>query len=243
MDVSNILVVGCFMLIECAFVSIAGPQIACVMGFEENGTTVVDETIRIIAESNIFADDFQLLRRTAWVDTFFGRQKTLVSGLSGDESGVSGFDDVEPRTVIWIMSNAQFVQTQDVDTYSVLTEKHQQIREQLLGIIWENVVYEDLSRPLYAAIAVCLYLSTLETPVPQLLRLQAQFWYESYHGIADDLEVSESAALFINFVLDESYPPPAANGVTGSKAFTASILFVNIIAHLFPVSRLCSWDC
>lgn len=190
-----------------------GPQIACVLAAEAVGTTVVDETLRLVAEASIFPDDYGLLRRAAWVETTFG-----IFGGIFDEGIASGDVDNLP-TGLWQMDNARFAQTQDVATYPVLAERYRQIRENLFGIIWEDAMYEDLNRPLYSAVAVRLYLSTLEAPIPQTFVRQARFWYETYHGETDDLVIDDDSGFFAASIVDPAtpIPEPADDAATGSK--------------------------
>ena len=188
---------------------LVGVTTICVLGYGAIGTPLVDETLRVLDESGIFSDDYGLLRRVAWIETEFGTAPGMFQASEFAEFGIP--------TGLWQMDNDMLQQTKGVNS---LADIYNQIREELFGIIWEDVMYEDLNRPLYAALAVRLYLYVLEADIPEIIRSQSRFWYEVYHGETDDQFVTEDARSFLNVILTDDYPEATIDGLTGSKMVT-----------------------
>ena len=56
--------------------------------------------------------------------------------------------------------------TQNVDAHPNLQTYHDKIANNF-GIIWPNVEWIDLRKPLYSGLAARLYLETVEEPIPE----------------------------------------------------------------------------
>jgi hypothetical protein len=178
----------------CILSDTLGPTVACVLGIGGIGTAVVDETLRLIAESGIFSDDHDLLRRAAFVESGFG----IFDG-SADHSG----SDYLPIG-IWQMDLTQFAETKNTTFHPTLLEKYSQIKERLFGIVWQSVSFEELRKPLYGALAIRLYLITRGNHIPRTIFYQAKFWGREYYGA--DLDYLPS--YFITPLVSGSYPEP-----------------------------------
>ena len=170
---------------------LTGPTIACVLGIGAIGTAVVDETLRLVAESGIFPDDHDLLRRTAWIESGFGVLE----------------DSYYSRDGIWQMDKAKFEETKNTVLHPTLLGKHRQIAERLFHIVWQDVRFEELQKPLYGALAVCLYLNTRGSHIPRTVFYQANFWYREYYDIKFDFLPS----YFLHLLMNGLYPEPLQN--------------------------------
>ena len=133
-----------------------------------SGSAVVLLTIARIQQSGTFADDNELLRRIAYVETRDGTTEgTYREGFDGG---------------IWAVSQDAFLNTQNTSANQRLRRRFTVIREQF-KIDWPSVTWRDLRRPLYSAIAARLVLFIAQASIPQAsdIAAQAEFWMRHYN--------------------------------------------------------------
>ena len=133
-----------------------------------NGSAIVLLTIARLQQSGIFADDNELLRRIAYVETRDGTaENTYRQGYNGG---------------IWAVDENIFNDTQNINIYPRLRAKFDQIRRQF-NVDWCSVRWSDLRKPLYSAIAARLALYNLPRTIPNAgeVTTQAQLWADYYH--------------------------------------------------------------
>jgi hypothetical protein len=183
-------------------------QTVCILGYGATGIALVSETLRVLKESSIFSDDYGLLRRAAFIETEFGDANNIFLDESFANSEGTGIP-----TGIWQMTNDMLSRTKGVES---LADIYDQIRERLFGILWDSVTFDDLNRPLHAALAVRLYLYVLEADIPRGLQLQSRFWYEVYHKETDDFIIVPAAQ---NFASNLPYPADTDDGNTGKCVY------------------------
>ena len=132
-----------------------------------NGSAVVLLTIARLQQSGIFADDNELLRRIAYVETRDGTaENTYRQGYNGG---------------IWAVDENIFNDTQNINIYPRLRAKFDQIRRQF-NVDWCSVRWSDLRKPLYSAIAARLALYNFPRTIPKASdeSAQAQLWADYY---------------------------------------------------------------
>ena len=132
-----------------------------------NGSAVVLLTIARLQQSGIFADDNELLRRIAYVETRDGTaDNTYRQGYNGG---------------IWAVDENIFNDTQNINIYPRLRAKFDQIRRQF-NVDWCSVRWSDLRKPLYSAIAARLALYNFPRTIPKArdISAQAQLWADYY---------------------------------------------------------------
>ena len=132
-----------------------------------NGSAVVLLTIARLQQSGIFADDNELLRRIAYVETRDG---------TADNTYRQGYDGG-----IWAVDENIFNDTQNINIYPRLRAKFDQIRRQF-NVDWCSVRWSDLRKPLYSAIAARLALYNFPRTIPKArdISAQAQLWADYY---------------------------------------------------------------
>ena len=133
-----------------------------------NGSAVVSACISRLQQSGIFTSDKEMLRRIAYVETNNGNDDdTYRSNYHGG---------------IWAVDEDLFGETQDTASYSTLTSLHQSI-ESTFSIDWSTVVWNDLRKPLYSALAARLYFYTVSESIPISSNVQAQatYWVTYYN--------------------------------------------------------------
>ena len=132
-----------------------------------NGSAVVLLTIARLQQSGIFADDNELLRRIAYVETRDGTaENTYRQRYNGG---------------IWAVDENIFNDTQNINIYPRLRAKFDQIRRQF-NVDWCSVRWSDLRKPLYSAIAARLALYNFPRTIPKAIdeSAQAQLWADYY---------------------------------------------------------------
>lgn len=132
-----------------------------------NGSAVVLLTIARLQQSGIFADDKELLRRIAYVETRDGTaENTYREGYDGG---------------IWGVDENIFNDTQNINIYPRLRAKFDQIGRQF-NVDWCSVKWSDLRKPLYSAIAARLALYNFPRTIPKASDVitQAQLWADYY---------------------------------------------------------------
>ena len=132
-----------------------------------NGSAVVLLTIARLQQSGIFADDKELLRRIAYVETRDGTAENTYR--EGYEGGIWGVDE------------NIFNDTQNINIYPRLRAKFDQIGRQF-NIDWCSVKWSDLRKPLYSAIAARLALYNFPRTIPKAsdVSAQARLWANYY---------------------------------------------------------------
>ena len=135
---------------------------------ETSGSSVVQATLALIRDSNIFPDDHQLLRRIALVESDDGRNsRTYRQGYHGG---------------IWQVDLIGFQDTQDTNSHPGLVSKFREIQREF-GIDWPSVQWEDLRKPLYSGLAARLKLSNVAESIPLASDVagQASYWKRYYN--------------------------------------------------------------
>ena len=140
---------------------------------ESSGSAVVQATVALIQNANIFPDDRQLLRRIAWVESKDGTDsRTYRQGYHGG---------------IWQVDISGFRDTQDTTSHPGLVAKFRDIQREF-GIDWPSVQWEDLRKPLYSGLGARLKLSNVNQTIPFASDLadQASYWKMYYNSILGD---------------------------------------------------------
>lgn len=133
------------------------------------GKDVVDAVLARLNSSGweTHANALQFLRRIAIAESNFGNDSDTF-----DPGNYGG---------IWQVDEEKFITTKDLAQFPQLASEIVQVIN-LLRINWLNgITWSDLRKPLYSAIAACLYLSTIPEPIPLPLEEQAQYWKQHYH--------------------------------------------------------------
>ena len=146
----------------------AGQPEATILREGGNGSAVVLLAIARLQQSGIFADDNELLRRIAYVETRDGTaENTYRRGYDGG---------------IWAVDENVFRDTQRVDTYPRLRAKFDQIRKEF-NVDWYSTRWSDLRKPLYSVIAARLVLYNVPRAIPVANDIsgQAELWANYYH--------------------------------------------------------------
>ena len=102
------------------------------------GATTVLASVRLVKHSNIFSEEYGTLRRIAYAETEDG---------SLYEPGSGG---------IWKVSDEVFYSTKN-SSGTVLTEINS-----FFLIVWDNVTYEDLDKPLFSALAASIFIQDMQ---------------------------------------------------------------------------------
>ena len=135
---------------------------------EASGSAVVLASISRIRQSEIFPSDNELLRRIAFVETRDGTNSdTYREGYHGG---------------IWAVSEALFQDTQDASSNPSLSSLFQQI-DSFFGINWSTVLWNDLRKPLFSALAARIYLNIVPEAIPLAINIQSQgeYWQRNYN--------------------------------------------------------------
>ena len=118
-----------------------------------NGTNVVLATVRLIDKSGLFADEHQILRRIAYVETRDG----LLPGNGGG---------------IWGVNETTFASLRTVNTSSIRA---------YFGIEWSSLAWSDLRVPLYSGLAARLLIDQHSAGLDlSNASTQAMFWADTY---------------------------------------------------------------
>lgn len=135
------------------------------------GTDVVMAAVSRLEYAQIFPSDSRLLRRIASVETDDGLRPPTSLAQGG----------------IWNVNNSLFQQTLTDD---LLSEKRTEIAASFPEVgHWGEVVWEDLSKPLWSALAARLILFNIsEIPSASDLAGQATFWKNFYNDDGDTAE-------------------------------------------------------
>ena len=133
-----------------------------------SGSAVVLLSVARIQQSGSFADDNELLRRIAHVETRDG---------TAEDTYREGFDGG-----VWAVSREAFRNTQNTSANRRLRGRFEDIRNEF-QIDWPLVTWRDLRRPLYSAIAARLVLFIAPASIPQTsdIPAQAEFWMRYYN--------------------------------------------------------------
>ena len=130
---------------------------------ETNGSSVVLACVRLIEKSEIFPNDYQTLRRIAFVETADGiKQSTYRPYYHGG---------------IWAVNESVFLSTKTSD----VTIRNQ--IQSFFSIDWSSVEWKDLRKPLYSALAARIYINKIGQDVDlSQVSNQASFWSATYNG-------------------------------------------------------------
>ena len=145
----------------------AGQPEAAILQEGGNGSAVVLLAIARLQQSGIFADDNELLRRIAYVETRDGTaENTYRQGYNGG---------------IWAVDENVFRDTQRVDKNPRLRAKLSDIQK-LFSVDWFSARWSDLRKPLYSAIASRLVLYNVPRAIPLAddISGQAELWANYY---------------------------------------------------------------
>ncbi|XP_022107576.1 uncharacterized protein LOC110988419 [Acanthaster planci] len=191
------------------------------------GPEVVEATVQRILLSDIFSDDFSLLRRIALVETADGKDSAAFAG------GLAGG--------IWRLTPEAFTRTTELaegDWGSYYTD----LRRSALGVDWRDVTYTDLQTPLISALAARIYIMMTSTPVDKVaygLAPQALYWKLQYNKDGDEAQfiakVTEmekgqvcKIGIDVVFALDASLS-------VGDEGFARSKNFVKQVVEAFNI--------
>ena len=139
---------------------------------ESKGREVVDLCIKKLKNKKFgMLDDNNFMRRIAYVMSDFG-------------------NNIQDNGGIWQVPYSAFVDTMDPSAHKRLPQKYQNIQE-AYGIDWRSVVYKDLEKPFYSALAARLYLSNFPRLIPPAHQLekQAKQWQNYYMSGEGDYQV------------------------------------------------------
>ena len=140
-----------------------------------NGSMAVLQAVARIQQSGAFGSDNDLLRRIAYVETRDGTSEdTFRDGYYGG---------------IWAVNESDFLRTQNTEINSRLPAKLRHV-EECLKIDWIGVLWMDLQKPIFSALAarLVLFLAGRAIPPTSDLRAQAEFWVEYYNPMGDTSE-------------------------------------------------------
>ena len=134
---------------------------------EAAGHEVADAAVSQIESAKIFEDDHMLpyVRRVAVVKSRDGLDNTTYR--EGYHGG------------LWQVDEVLFLATQNT-SYPILIDKHKLVKMHF-DIDWLLLQWIDLRRPLFSALATCLYECTLDEKVPSSINKQA-VRYDKYYG-------------------------------------------------------------
>lgn len=138
---------------------------------EKYGRSIAELAANNISDSGIFPNDHGILRRIAIVESNDGiDSNTFRTGSYGG---------------IWQVDENEFLETQNISRHATgLPKIHDKI-EQVFHIKWGEVVWQDLRKPYYSALASRISLYLKEQPIPKNLNDQANYWkqyYNTNHG-------------------------------------------------------------
>ena len=145
----------------------AGQPEATILREGGNGSAVVLLAIARLQQSGIFADDNELLRRIAYVETRDGTaENTYRQGYDGG---------------IWAVDENVFRDTQRSDKNPRLRAKFSDMQKQF-SVDWSSAKWSDLRKPLYSAIAARLvfYNAPRAIPLADDISGQAELWANYY---------------------------------------------------------------
>ena len=166
------------------------------------GTAVVDAVTRLVDSSSIFPHSKGLLRKIAWVESKFGRDKNTFR--TGDD-GVG----------IWQIDSIALQATKDTTSHPNLKEKHDAIKKQF-KIEWNSVTTIDLHKPIYCGLAARLLLSNVKESIPKEDDKQAAYWKKYYN-------TKEGKGTVHKFLKDtEDIPPVASSKDNDCESTTAT---------------------
>ena len=158
-------------LLACLFLS---PASAVQLAVEESvlesgryGTDVALLSVAYVQQAVTSADHSKLLQRIAYVETQFGSDReSFNEGMNGG---------------IWAVREDPFRSTQ-IGSDPLLVQKRELIML-TFGINWEAVQWNELSKPLYSALAAHLVLFTAQGSIPSDTDIMAQalFWRDNYN--------------------------------------------------------------
>ena len=125
---------------------------------EASGTAVVLACTRLIQLSSIFSEDYQTLRKIAYVETADGTSEFTNGGIWGVQEDIFNSTKTADSSIL-VGINTVF----DVD--------------------WNTVQWEDLTIPLYSAIAARIYLQQRQNSGRDLSNIttQATVWSMDYN--------------------------------------------------------------
>ena len=158
-------------LLACLFLS---PTSAVQMAVDDSvlesgrhGTDVVLLSVAYVQQAVTSADHSKLLLRIAYFETEFGsNQEYFNEGMNGG---------------IWAVREDPFMSTQ-IGSDPLLVQKRELIML-TFGINWEAVQWNELSKPLYSALAAHLVLFAAQGSIPSDIDIKAQalFWRDNYN--------------------------------------------------------------
>jgi hypothetical protein len=178
---------------------------------DTSGSSVVLASIRLIEKSQIFVDDYQTLRRIAYLETEDGTKE----GTYMRENYNGG---------IWAINEITFNYTKN----SLNATVQDQIRL-YFGIDWFHVEWEDLRMPIYSALAARLYLDGIagDRNLSQL-SVQEAIWAYNYSTNNElnytNTGYSDAASLLSNYRNETIIPVTIDAIYTSSLDFTKNIM-------------------
>ena len=157
------------------------------------GEDVVIATVNKISDSGIFQDDFQFLRRMAYVETNFG--ETATPGSGG----------------IWAVSQTVLrIVTRTIVFVDLFPKPYGELFESSFGFKWNKTVVTDdcanegvcnrqkLDVPLYSALSVMVYIERFRRMIQDSIVQQAILWKDRFHSsntVTPDVFIDKSELL------------------------------------------------
>jgi hypothetical protein len=150
-----------------------------------SGGDTVRQTVEMVARifnPTHLSDIRQFLQRIARVESDYGlHPATYRSGYYGG---------------IWQVDRIAFAETQRVQNHPRLKRVQNDMRtawvkEGLPDVPWRDLVWRNLTTPLYSAVAARLYLSLVPAAVPKSLEEQARYWKTYYNTAAGSGRVED----------------------------------------------------
>jgi len=130
-----------------------------------NGESIVNRAVNEV--EGVLGNSKGLLFKIAWVESRFGKDRlTFRSGYYG------GIFQVDLKG---------FQATQDKRSHPGLSRKFEKIKKAFC-IDWSQVRWNELTKPLYSAIAARLFLSNKPGAIPYSLSGQAKYWKDHYNS-------------------------------------------------------------
>lgn len=165
------------------------------------GKEIVENVVGFIRAAQvgpdvIFPDDFDFLRRIAYVESKDGTDPlTYRNNYSGG---------------IWQVSEEAFKATKNTEKFTDLKKIHEMIMA-CFKIKWSEVEWVDLQKPFYSGLAARMYLFTFKPGIPRDMVKQAEYWKTYYHpnGLADEF-ITEIDKL--EGITKSPSPPPPTPG-------------------------------
>ena len=116
-----------------------------------------------------FSRSHQILRKMAYLHTKDGLTLAKTQHTGG----------------IWNVSVRMFEKVKQISKSPTFIVKVKKIHKRF-KVDWNEITYEDLDSPLNSALALCLYMESLDIPVPRKVTKQAKYWAVNIAPLLDE---------------------------------------------------------